>query len=119
MRDRVLKAALVVVGSLFALLAIPGVMFFSREPAVAMIMSLYVPMGIFLVMSARTPAAHRSLISYAGWANVSHAAVMTVQALLKVIQRQELIGVAIFGVVGVTLVALIPAKETAARAAEA
>lgn len=119
MRDRVLKISLVVVGSLFVLLAIPGAMFLSREPAVAMIMSLYVPMGVFLLLSVRSPSAHRSLIAFAGWANVSHAAVMTVQELLKVIQRQELIGVAIFGVVGVTLVALTPAKEAAARAAEA
>ena len=119
MRERVLQAALVVIGSVLVLLAVPGVMFFSREPAVAMIMSLYVPMGIFLLRSARNPAAHRSLIAYTGWANVSHAAVMTVQEFLKVIQRQELIGVAIFGVVGVTLVALTPAKEAAARAAEA
>lgn len=119
MRERALKIALVVIGSLFVLLAIPGVMFFSREPAVAMIMSLYVPMGIFLLMSASDPTAHRSLIAYAGWANVAHAAVMAVQEVLGVIQRQELIGAGIFGVVGVTLIALTPAKEATARAAQA
>jgi hypothetical protein len=91
-RDRVLKISLVVIGSLFVLLAIPGVMFFSREPAVAMIMSLYVPMGVFLLLSVRSPSAHRSLIAYAGWANVAHAAVMAVQEVLNVIERRELIG---------------------------
>lgn len=119
MRERVLKIALVVIGSLFALSAIPGAMFFSREPAVTMIMSLYVPMGIFLLMSVRNPALHRSLIAYAGWANVTHAAVMTLQVFLGVIQRQELIGVAIFGAAGVALVALTSAKEATARAAQA
>lgn len=110
--ERVLKIVLVVVGLLFCALVYPGLMFFSRDPGVAMIMSLYVPLGIFLLLAARNPTANRTLILYAGWANVAHAGVMAVQAYLRVIHPQELIGVAVFGTVGVVLIAMAPAKHT-------
>ena len=112
-RERVLQVVLVIVGLLFLALAYPGVVFFSRDPGVAMIMSIYVTLGIFLLLAARNPAANRSLIAFAGWANVAHAAVMAVQAYKHVIQRQELIGVIAFGIIGIALVALTPAKESA------
>ncbi len=75
-RERGLKVVLVIAGLLFVALLYPGVMFFRRDPGVAMIMSLYVTLGIFLLMAVRNPAGHRSLITYAGWANVAHASVM-------------------------------------------
>jgi uncharacterized membrane protein len=46
-REKVLKIVLVLVGLLFAAGVIPLTMFFSREPAVPMIMSIYVTLGIF------------------------------------------------------------------------
>jgi hypothetical protein len=88
-----LKVALMVAGLLFVALSIPGIMFFSREPAVPMIMSIYVTMGIFLLLAVPNPAAHRSLIAFAGWANVAHASVMAVQVYVRVIQRVEMTGV--------------------------
>ena len=109
-RERVLRVVLVVVGALFTAGIIPLVMFFSREPAVAMIMSIYVTLGVFLLLAARDPAANRTLIAFAGWANVAHAGVMAVQRYLQVIGHQELPGVIVFGIVGVALVALSPAK---------
>jgi hypothetical protein len=110
-RERMLKVVLIVAGLLFVALSIPGIMFFSREPAVPMIMSIYVTMGIFLLLAVPNPAAHRSLIAFAGWANVAHASVMAVQVYLRVIQRVEMTGVVMFGIVGVVLVALAPATE--------
>ena len=41
---------------------------------------------------------------------------MTVQEYLKVIERQELVGVVVFAIVGVVLVALAPVKESGERA---
>jgi succinate-acetate transporter protein len=111
-RERVLKIVLIVVGVLFVGLAIPGLMFFTREPSVAMIMSIYVTLGIFLLLAARDPAANRGLIAFAGWANVAHAAVMAVQRYLHVIERQELMGVIVFGIVGIALIALAPAGQS-------
>ena len=110
-RTRALKVVLVIAGLLFVALLYPGVMFFKRDPGVAMIMSLYVTLGIFLLLAVRNPAAHRSLITYAGWANVAHASVMAVQVSTHVIEFKELIGVVGFGIIGIALIALAPAKQ--------
>jgi hypothetical protein len=80
-------------------------MFFSREPAVPMIMSIYITLGIFLLLAVRDPAANRSLIAFGGWANLAHAGVMAVQEYRNVIERRELAGVVVFAIVGVVLVA--------------
>jgi succinate-acetate transporter protein len=66
-RERMLKVVLVVVGLLFVGGVVPLTMFFSREPAVPMIMSIYVTLGIFLLLAVRDPAANRSLIAFSGW----------------------------------------------------
>ena len=116
LRERALNAALVVIGLLFAAGVIPLMMFFSREPAVSMIMSIYVTLGIFLLLAVRDPAANRSLIAFGGWANLAHAGVMAAQEYRNVIERRELAGVVVFAVVGVVLVALAPAKRSVERA---
>jgi succinate-acetate transporter protein len=109
-RERIQRVALIITGLLFLALIYPGVMFFSREPAVPMIMSIYVTLGIFLLLAARNPSANRSLIAFAGWANVAHAGVMALQEYRHVIEPRELIGVVAFGIVGVVLIALAPAE---------
>jgi succinate-acetate transporter protein len=118
-RERVLKVVLVVVGLLFTAGVIPLTLFFSREPAVPMIMSLYVTLGIFLLLAVRDPVANRSLIAYAGWANLAHAGVMGLQEYRHVIERRELAGVVVFATVGIVLVALAPAKQPVERASSA
>jgi succinate-acetate transporter protein len=115
-RERALKVVLVVVGLLFTAGVIPLAMFFSREPAVPMIMSIYVTLGIFLLLAVRNPAANRSLIAFGGWANLAHAGVMAVQEFRQVIERQEVVGVVVFAIVGIVLVALAPAKQSVERA---
>jgi len=75
-RERALKIVLVMVGLLFIAGVVPLTMFFSREPAVPMIMSIYVTLGVFLLLAVRDPAANRSLIAFGGWANLAHAGVM-------------------------------------------
>jgi succinate-acetate transporter protein len=115
-QDRALKIVLVVVGLLFIAGVVPLLMFFSRKPAVPMIMSIYVTLGIFLLLAVRDPAANRSLIAFAGWANLAHAGVMAVQEFRNVIERRELAGVILFAIVGVVLIALAPAKQSVERA---
>jgi hypothetical protein len=110
-RERTQRVVLIIVGLLFVALVIPGMMFFSREPAIPMIMSIYVTLGVFLLLAARNPAGHRSLIAFAGWANVAHAGVMALQEYWHVIERRELVGVVGFGIIGIVLVALAPAKD--------
>jgi succinate-acetate transporter protein len=111
-RERVQRVVLIIVGLLFVAAVIPGVMFFISEPSVPMLMSLYVTLGVFLLLAARNPAANRGLIAYAGWANVAHAAVMGLQEYWHVIEPREMAGVVIFGIIGVVLIALAPAKES-------
>lgn len=112
-RERVQQIVLIIVGVLFLAAAIPGVMFFASEPSIPMLMSLYVTLGVFVLLAARNPSANRSLIAYAGWANVAHAGVMALQEYWHLIQPRELIGVIVFGIVGTALIVVAPAKETA------
>jgi succinate-acetate transporter protein len=118
-REPALKIVLVVVGLLFVAGIVPLTMFFSREPAVPMIMSIYVTLGIFLLLAVRDPAANRSLITFGGWANLAHAAVMAAQEYRNVIERRELAGIVVFAVVGVVLIALAPARQQPVEKASA
>jgi hypothetical protein len=115
-RERALKVVLVVVGVLFCAALYPLVLMVKQDPALAMMMSLYATLGIFLLLASRNPPAHRSLIAFAAWSSFAHAAVMSFQALLNVIARRELIGSAVFAVIGIALVALAPAKKSMERA---
>ncbi len=109
--ERTQRVVLTIIGVLFLGAVIPGVLFFTQQPSVPMLMSFYVTLGIFLLLAARNPAANRSLIAYAGWANVAHASVMGLQEYWHVIAPRELIGVVIFGIVGIVLIALAPKKH--------
>jgi succinate-acetate transporter protein len=115
-RERTLKIVVVVVGLLFTAGVVPLTMFFSREPAVPMIMSIYVTLGVFLLLAVRDPAANRSLIAFAGWANLAHAGVMAAQEYRHVIERTELAGVVLFAIVGIVLVAMAPSKQSVEKA---
>ena len=118
-RERALKVVLVLVGLLFSAGIYPLTMFLWSEPALAMMLSLYVTLGIFLVIAAGNPSAHRSLIAFTAWSSFAHAAVMAVQAFRNVIARGELLGVAGLIVIGVALIVLAPAKPSGERASAA
>jgi hypothetical protein len=118
-RERALKIVLVLVGLIFCGLAYPLMIFVKQEPALSMMMSLYVTLGIFLILAARNPSAHRSLIAFAAWSSFAHATVMSVQAYLNFIARRELIGSAVFILIGVALIVLAPAKQPVERVSAA
>ncbi len=110
MRERALKGVLLVAGLLFVAGVYPLMMFFQAEAALAMMLSLYVTLGIFLLIAVRNPAGHRSVIAFTAWSSFVHAGVMGIQAYLNIVARGELIGVAVLVVIGVALVALAPGK---------
>src|SRR5690242_18967646 len=114
-RERTLKFVLVLVGVLLTAMIYPLVLFVKQEPALAMIMSLYATLGIFLLLASRDPSAHRSLIAFTAWSSFAHAAVMSFQAFRNLIAHGELIGSAVLVVIGVTLLALAPAKQPVER----
>ena len=105
-----LKICLGVIGVLFLLLIWPLQMMFRQEPAIAMMLSLYVTLGVFLLLAIGDPSAHRSLIAFTAWSSFAHAAVMTTQVLLGVIGHTEMIGNYLLFVIGILLLVLAPAK---------
>src|ERR1700730_4685499 len=110
-RELALKIVLALVGLLFLALGYPLAMFMRQAPALSMMLSLYVTLGVFLLLAIRNPLASRSLIAFTAWSSFAHAAVMGTQALRNMISRGELIGVAILVVIGAALIALAPAKQ--------
>src|ERR1700756_1832515 len=114
-RERALKVVLVFVGLLFCAGIYPLLVFTKRDPALAMMLSLYVALGIFLLIASRNPSAHRSLIAFTAWSSFAHTTVVGVQESLNLIARRELLGVAIFILIGVALIALAPTKQSTDR----
>jgi hypothetical protein len=80
-----------------------------------MFLSFFIPVGVFLLLAARRPSEHRSMIALAAWWNICHGVVMaiqTVEARIHGVQR-SFIDVVIFIVIGGVLLALLPAKREA------
>ena len=115
-RELALKIVLAVVGLLFIALGYPMVVFIRQEPALSMMLSLYVTLGVFLLLAIRNPSASRSLIAFTAWSSFAHAALMGTQAYRHMVARGELIGVAVLVVIGAVLVALAPATQLPASA---
>jgi hypothetical protein len=112
-QQRALKIVLILMGLLFSAGIYPLTMFFRSEPALAMMLSLYVTLGIFLLLAALNPSANRSLIAFTAWSSFAHAAVMGLQEFRGAVGRQELGGVVGLIVIGVALLVLAPAKPSA------
>ena len=73
--------------------------------------SLYVMQGIFLLLAARDPLANRGVITLVAWLTIAHAAVMTVMSVHLPHERRDLLAAAaIFCLIGVVLIALLPTK---------
>lgn len=109
-RERALKVALVTVGLLFSATIYP-LLTITQDETLQMMLGLYVTLGIFLLLAVRNPPANGTLIAFAAWSSLAHAAVMTVQSVHDVTERAHLlIGSAALAIIGVALIALAPAK---------
>ena len=112
-RERTLKAVLVLVGLLFSAAIYPAIGGL-RDPAHSdtgdtMMMGIYFALGIFLLIAVRNPSAHRSLIAFAAWSSFAHAVVMSVLGLQIPGERVGfLIGSAVLVAIGVVLIVLAP-----------
>jgi hypothetical protein len=106
-----LKIVLALVGLLFVALSYPMVVFIRQAPALSMQFSLYVTLGVFLLLAIRNPSASRSVIAFTAWSSFAHAALMGTQACRNMVARGELIGVAVLVIIGVALIALAPSKQ--------
>ena len=108
---RTQKVVLIIVGLLFGATIYPLLFLVRDEPTLQMMLSLYVTLGVFLLLASRNPSAHRSLIAFAAWSSIAHASVMAVQAIYDVSERVHLlIGVAMFVIIGLALIVVSPPK---------
>ncbi len=117
-RERALKAVLVLVGMLFLAGIYPMVTSVrdgwqaNKEDALPMMISLYVTLGIFLLLAARNPSANRSVIAFAAWSSFAHAAVMAVMAVHLANEREGLLMAgALFSLIGAVLIVLGPKQS--------
>lgn len=97
---RWLKAVLVVTGLVFVFGVYPLMVVWpsgwtwghghSHYPM--MIVGLYATLGVFLLLAARDPLQHRSLIGFTVWSSVVHAGIMAVQSIMDDAERGHLLG---------------------------
>ena len=112
-RHSALRLVLAFVGVLFLALAYPLIVFVRQDPALSMMFSLYVTLGVFLLLAIRNPLANRSLIAFTAWSSFIHAALMGTQAMRNMVSRDELVGVVVLVVIGAALIALAPVQRAA------
>jgi hypothetical protein len=88
-----------------------------EQPAyLHMILSIYVTLGIFLLLAARDPARHLSLIWFTVWSSLAHATVMAIHSLTDPGQMGHLWGdVAALVLTAVVLTVLIRRELPSAR----
>ena len=123
-RERALQVVLVLVGLLYFAWAIP--LFQSlwhsswlqqQQDAFPMFMSVNTLLGVFLLLAARKPGRHRSLIAFGAWSTLAHAFTMTIMSLEAwshgMHRKDSPQDIVILGAIGVLLLAVLPAKEPA------
>ncbi|HLK09581.1 MAG TPA: DUF6632 domain-containing protein [Candidatus Angelobacter sp.] len=120
-RERALKVVLVMVGLFFTAAAYPAIMGLhnpvNSDTGDTMQMAIYATLGIFLLVAARNPSAHRSLIAFAAWSSFAHAAIMgTLGFEIPELRTGFLITAAILTIIGVALLALTPRKQPVRQA---
>ncbi len=76
-----------------------------------MIVGLYATLGVFLILAARDPLAHLSLIWFAVWSSIVHGGIMAVQALDEPAHLGHLMGdVPVLFIAAAVLAVLTPRR---------
>jgi hypothetical protein len=120
-RERLLQIVLVIVGLfnvaliyfLYLDLRHSSWLLEQKNECEPMFLSFFIPVGVFLLMAARRPSEHRSIIALAAWWNIAHGSVMAIQTVEARIHgvHREFTDVVVFIVIGGVLLALLPAKR--------
>jgi hypothetical protein len=124
-KERLTRVVLVIVGLLNLAIIVPlctdlwnSSWLLEHKPEVEpMFMSFFIPVGVLLILAARRPSEHRSMIALVAWWNISHSAVMAIQtseAWLHGVHR-NFADVILMLVIGGVLLALLPEKRTVAE----
>jgi hypothetical protein len=100
-RVRFLRIALIVVGLTFLIGVYPLTILWpagwswhhdGQSLYLQMILGIYATLGVFLLMAARDPLAHRSLIWFTVWSSIVHGGIMAAQSIAYPEHRGHLIG---------------------------
>jgi hypothetical protein len=122
-RERALQAVLVLVGLFYSFW---GYLLFDalwhpswlngHTDVMPMFLSLNAALGPCLLLAVKQPAKHRLMIAYGAWSSLAHGFTMTImsaQAAAHGMHRKDSPqDIVIFVAIGVTLLALLPAKQT-------
>ncbi len=88
-----------------------------------MFLSINTAIGVCLLVAVKHPAKHRLMIACGAWVSLAHGFTMTImsaQAVAHGMHRKDSPqDIVIFGVIGVTLLALLPAKQASPAGAPA
>lgn len=118
-RLRYLRFALVAVGLIFTLGIYPLTILWpdgwtwhtGHSDYIWMIIGVYATLGIFLILAARNPQEHASLIWFTIWSSVVHAVVMAAEAVMQPMHVGHLLGdVPALLIVAVLLAVLMPRR---------
>jgi len=121
-RERALQIVLVLVGLFYC---VCGYILFNdlwhskwlnaHSDVMPMFLSLNTALGVCLLVAVRQPANHRSMIACGAWLSLAHGFTMTImsaQAVAHGMHRKDSPqDIVMFGVIGVTLLALLPPKQ--------
>ena len=131
-RERVLQVALGLLGLFYVGLIYPLYtdlahskwLLEMKDACEPMFLSWFIALGPFLLLAARKPSSHRSLIAFAACQSLAHAAVMTIQTVEAWSHgvHRDFTDVVLSGVIGGILLALSlprPAQHADAPTAEA
>ena len=121
-RERALQIVLVLLGlfySFWAYILFDALRHSSwlngHNDVLPMFLSLNTVLGVFLLLAVKQPVKHRSLIAYGAWSSLAHGFTMLVQSAQAAAhgmhRKDSPQDIVIFGVIGVTLLVLLPAKE--------
>jgi uncharacterized membrane protein HdeD (DUF308 family) len=124
-RERALKVVLVLVGLLFLAGIYPLATSLwhpspSDDKGDMMMLSLYVTLGVLLLIAVRNPSEHRSLIAFAAWSSFAHGTVMVILGLQYASDRKgSLIAAAVLALIGAIFIVLAPVKASTERVSPA
>jgi hypothetical protein len=126
-RERTLQVVLVLVGLVYSFWgyflfdALWHSSWLGHSDVLPMFLSLNTVLGVFLLLAVKQPAKHRSLIAYGAWSSLAHGFTMTIQsaeaAAHGLHRKDSPWDIVIVGVIGVALLALLPAKQPSSASA--
>src|SRR5947209_14778144 len=127
-RERTLQVVLVLLGTFYSIWGyiLFDALWHSRwlnehNDVFPMFVSLNTVLGVFLLLAVKHPAKHRSVIAYGAWSSLAHAFTMTIQSAEAwahgMHRKDSPQDIVIFAVIGVALLVLLPARQTAPASA--